>query len=60
MTTGYFDANEKDYDYINLEVTNIGQEPKSYQRIFARGQSSVVTSQDLFKACAYVSTVRKK
>ena len=56
MTTGYFDANEKDYDYINLKVSNIGQEPKAYQKIFGRSQATVVTSQDLFKACACTST----
>jgi len=49
VTTGYFDANEKDYDYINLKVSNIGQEPKAYQKIFGRSQATVVTSQDLFK-----------
>ena len=56
VTTGYFDANEKDYDYINLKVSNIGQEPKAYQKMFERSQATVVTSQDLFKACACTLT----
>ena len=30
VTTGYFDANAQDYDYINLKVLNLGQEPASY------------------------------
>jgi len=58
VTTGYFDANEKDYDYINLKVSNIGQEPKSYQKIFEKGQAnatSVVTSQDLVQPLLPIS-----
>jgi hypothetical protein len=37
VTTGYFDANEKDYDYINLVVSNMGQEPASYLTVSAKG-----------------------
>jgi len=59
VTTGYFDANEKDYDYINLVVSNMGQEPASYLTASAKGQGSkaatVVTSQDLVQPLVAVS-----
>jgi len=59
VTTGYFDANEKDYDYINLVVSNMGQEPASYLTVSAKDQGSkaatVVTSQDLVQPLVAVS-----
>ena len=30
ITTVYFDANTKDYNYVTLKVRNLGQEPVSY------------------------------
>ena len=42
VTTGYFDANEKDYDYINLVVSNMGQEPASYLTVSAKGTVYII------------------
>ena len=57
VTTGYFDANEKDYDYINLELRNLGQEPASYLTEAAQGRkfASVASSQDLVVPLVHVS-----
>ena len=57
VTTGYFDANEKDYDYINLELRNLGQEPASYLTEAAQGRNfaSLASSQDLVEPLVPVS-----
>ena len=54
VTTGYFDANEKDYDYINLVVSNMGQEPASYLTVSAKGTVYILEDSKLLAPFVYL------